>query len=133
LVIGTPSANRGRPETEGLIGFFINSLALRINLADQPSVRELLKKVRETTIAAQDHQDLPFEQVVEIVQPPRSLNHTPVFQVMLVWNGREQKLPELPSVSVTSAWGDGEMVKYDLRLGLSETNDSILGGMKYST
>src|SRR6185312_16233002 len=71
LVIGTPSANRGRPETEGLIGFFINSLALRINLAGQPSMTELLERVRETTIAAHDHQDLPFEQVVEIVQPPR--------------------------------------------------------------
>jgi amino acid adenylation domain-containing protein len=133
LVIGTPSANRGRPETEGLIGFFINSLALRINLAGQVSVTELLKRVRETTIAAQDHQELPFEQVVEVVQPPRSLNHTPVFQVMLVWGSGEQELPELPGVSVTSAWADGEMVKFDLRLGLSETNDSILGGMKYST
>ncbi len=133
LVIGTPSANRGRPETEGLIGFFINSLALRISLAGQLSVTELLKKVRETAIAAQDHQELPFEQVVEIMQPPRSLNHTPLFQVMLVWNAGEQKLPELPGVSVTPAGADGEMVKYDLRLGLSETNDSILGGMKYST
>jgi amino acid adenylation domain-containing protein len=133
LVIGTPSANRGRPETEGLIGFFINSLALRINLAGQPSVTELLQRVRETTIAAQDHQELPFEQVVEIMQPPRSLNHTPLFQVMLVWESGEQKLPELPGVAVTPAWADGEMVKFDLRLGLSETNDSILGGMKYST
>ncbi|HEY6250091.1 MAG TPA: amino acid adenylation domain-containing protein [Candidatus Angelobacter sp.] len=133
LLIGTPSANRGRPETEGLIGFFINSLALRINLAGQLSVMELLKRVRETTIAAQDHQELPFEQVVEIVQPPRSLNHTPLFQVMLVWGSGEQQLPELPGMSVTPAWADGEMVKFDLRLGLSETNGSILGGMKYST
>jgi amino acid adenylation domain-containing protein len=133
LLIGTPSANRGRPETEGLIGFFINSLALRIDLAGQPSVTELLKRVRETTIAAQDHQDLPFEQVVEIVQPPRSLNHTPLFQVMLVWGSGEQQLPKLPGVSVTPAWADGEMVKFDLRLGLSETNGSILGGMRYST
>jgi amino acid adenylation domain-containing protein len=133
LVIGTPSANRGRPETEGLIGFFINSLALRINLADQPSVRELLKRVRETTIAAQDHQDLPFEQVVEIMQPPRSLNHTPLFQVMLVWDRDEQKVPELPGVSVTPAWANKEMVKYDLRLGLSETKDDIVGGVHYST
>jgi amino acid adenylation domain-containing protein len=133
LIIGTPSANRGRPETEGLIGFFINSLALRIKLAGQPSVAELLKRVREITIAAQDHQDLPFEQVVEIMQPPRSLSHTPLFQVMLVWESGEQKLPELSGVSVTRVRTDGETVKYDLRLGLSETNDSILGGMNYST
>jgi amino acid adenylation domain-containing protein len=133
LIIGTPSANRGRPETEGLIGFFINSLALRINLAGQLSVAELLKRVRETTIAAQDHQGLPFEQVVEIMQPPRSLSHTPLFQVMLVWESGEQKLPELPGIAVTPVRIDGETVKYDLRLGLSETNDSILGGMNYST
>ena len=133
LVIGTPSANRGRPETEGLIGFFINSLALRINLAGQLSVAELLKRVREITIAAQDHQDLPFEQVVEIMQPPRSLSHTPLFQVMLVWENGEQKLPELSGVSVTPVRIDGERVKFDLRLGLSETNDSILGRMSYST
>jgi amino acid adenylation domain-containing protein len=133
LVIGTPSANRGRPETAGLIGFFINSLAMRINLAGQPSVAELLQRVRETTIAAQEHQELPFEQVVEIIRPPRSLNHTPLFQVMLVWESGEQKQPELPGISVTPAWPDGEMVKFDLRLGLSETNDCILGGMKYST
>ena len=133
LVIGTPSANRGRPETEGLIGFFINSLALRINLAGQPSVTELLKRVRETMIAAQDHQDLPFEQVVEIMQPPRSLTHTPLFQVMLVWETGEEKPPELPGMSVTHAWAPNEMIKFDLRLGLSETNGSILGGMNYST
>jgi amino acid adenylation domain-containing protein len=133
LVIGTPSANRGRRETEGLIGFFINTLALRINLAGKLSVTELLKSVREITIAAQDHQDMPFEQVVEIVQPPRCLNHTPLFQVMLVWESGEQKLPELPGVSVRPAGADDEMVKFDLRLGLSETSDSILGSMKYST
>src|ERR1700739_952596 len=115
------------------MGFFINSLALRIDLAGQPSVTELLNRVRETTIAAQDHQDLPFEQVVEIVQPPRSLNHTPLFQVMLVWGSGEQQLPKLPGMSVTPAWSDGEMVKFDLRLGLSETNGPILGGMRYST
>jgi amino acid adenylation domain-containing protein len=133
LVIGTPSANRGRPETEGLIGFFINSLALRINLAGQPSATELLERVRETTIAAHDHQDLPFEQVVEIVQPPRSLNHTPLFQVMLVWGSGDQQQFELPGLSVTPVWADKEMVKYDLRLGLSETKDNILGGMHFST
>ncbi|MCZ4093237.1 condensation domain-containing protein [Sinorhizobium psoraleae] len=85
LVIGVPSANRGRREVEELIGFFVNTLALRIDLSGAPSVSELLARTRRTALAAQEHQDLPFEQVVEIVQPPRALDHTPLFQVMLAW------------------------------------------------
>ncbi|MER8741391.1 condensation domain-containing protein, partial [Mesorhizobium sp. M1005] len=77
LVIGVPSANRGRGEIEELIGFFVNTLALRLDLSGAPSVSELLERTRRTTLAAQEHQDLPFEQVVEIVKPPRALDHTP--------------------------------------------------------
>ena len=76
-------ANRRRAETERLIGFFVNTLALRMDLSDAPSVAEMLKRVRGVVLGAQEHQDIPFEQVVEIVQPPRRLSHTPVFQVML--------------------------------------------------
>src|SRR6185312_242750 len=82
VVIGTPTANRRRAETEGVIGFFVNTLALRIDLRDEPSVTDLLERVKKTAVEAQEHQDVPFEQVVEIVQPPRHLSHTPVFQVM---------------------------------------------------
>ncbi|MCP3468521.1 condensation domain-containing protein [Bradyrhizobium sp. CCGUVB23] len=85
IVIGVPTANRGRREIEELIGFFVNTLALRLDLSGEPSVAELLERTRRTALAAQEHQDLPFEQVVEIVQPPRRLDHTPVFQVMLAW------------------------------------------------
>ncbi|HVH13564.1 MAG TPA: condensation domain-containing protein, partial [Longimicrobium sp.] len=83
VVIGTPTANRGRREIEGLIGFFINTLALRLDLSDSPTVAELLARVKERTLEAQHHQDIPFEQVVELVDPVRSLSHNPLFQVNL--------------------------------------------------
>jgi non-ribosomal peptide synthetase component F len=86
VVIGTPVANRQRAEVESLIGFFVNTLALRVRLEEDPSVAELLEQVKGTTLAAFSHQDVPFEQVVEAVQPPRSLSHSPIFQVMLALN-----------------------------------------------
>ncbi|MFN4938405.1 condensation domain-containing protein, partial [Bradyrhizobium sp.] len=89
VVIGSPVANRGRAEIDGLIGFFVNTLALRVDLSGPPSVSELLARVKAQTVAAQEHQDLPFEQVVELVQPSRSLSHAPLFQAVLVW----QNLP----------------------------------------
>src|SRR5262249_9554802 len=85
VVIGSSTANRSCAELEGLIGFFVNTLAMRIDLSGSPTVAALLSRVRAVSIAAQSHQDLPFEQVVEIVQPPRSLSHAPVFQVMFGW------------------------------------------------
>ena len=100
VVIGTPVANRRRAETEGLIGFFVNTLALRIDLSGEPSVAEMLKRVSGVVLGAQEHQDVPFEQVVEILQPPRRLSQTPVFQVMFAWQNKEGSLPEFPGVEV---------------------------------
>ena len=85
VVIGSPVAGRSRVELEGLIGFFVNTLALRVELSGEPTVAELLSRVRGRVLQAQEHQELPFEQVVEVVQPPRSLSHTPLFQSMLAW------------------------------------------------
>ncbi|MFL5537595.1 MAG: amino acid adenylation domain-containing protein, partial [Longimicrobiaceae bacterium] len=85
VVVGTPSANRGRQEIEGLIGFFVNMLPVRVALSGAPTVAELLARVRERALGAQHHQDIPFEQVVELVQPVRSLAYTPLFQVMFTW------------------------------------------------
>ncbi|MBD2826806.1 condensation domain-containing protein, partial [Xenorhabdus szentirmaii] len=83
IVIGTPIANRQHSELEPLIGFFANTLALRIRLDDNPTVGALLAQVKAHAQAAYAHQDLPFEQLVEALQPPRSLSHSPIFQVML--------------------------------------------------
>ena len=96
VVIGTPMANRGRAEIEGLIGFFVNTLALRLDLSGSPTVGELLERVKAQALAAQQHQDIPFEQVVELVQPARSLAHSPLFQVMFAWQNAPEGALELP-------------------------------------
>ena len=84
VVIGSPVAGRNRSEIEGLIGFFVNTLALRLDL-EEMSIAQLLAQAKDTVVSAQAHQDLPFEQVVDIVKPDRSLSHTPLFQAMLAW------------------------------------------------
>ena len=132
IVIGTPTANRNRREVEELIGFFVNTLALRIDLTGEPSTVELLRRVRETALAAQDHQDLPFEQVVEIVQPERRLDQTPIFQVMFAWQSNEGGAFELPGLKVEGAGGGLGAVKFDLELSLGEEEGRIVGGLGYA-
>jgi acyl carrier protein len=107
VVIGTPVANRQRSELEAMIGFFVNTLALRVRLGEDPSVAQLLDQVKASTVAAYDHQDLPFEQVVEALRPPRSMSYSPIFQVMLSLNnvpsGGELNLPGLTLSPVESS------------------------------
>ncbi len=82
IVIGSPNANRNRIETEGILGFFANNLVLRTDLSGQPTFRELLARVRQVALVADAHQDLPFQRLVEALQPERNLSHNPLFQVM---------------------------------------------------
>ncbi len=91
-------------EIEGLIGFFVNTLALRIDLSGTPSFAELLGRVKAVSLSAQEHQDLPFEQVVEIVQPPRSLGHAAVFQVMFAWQNAPRGALELAGSDAVRLW-----------------------------
>ncbi|HEU0052259.1 MAG TPA: condensation domain-containing protein, partial [Longimicrobium sp.] len=151
VVIGTPMAGRGRREIEGLIGFFVNTLAIRVDLSGAPTVAELLERVKERALGAQQHQDIPFEQVVELVQPARSLAHTPLFQVMFAWQnappGGGLSLPgmEVGSVGGGSDRGDGGdgvdggavssrvTAKFDLSLFLSEQGGRIAGVAEYAT
>jgi amino acid adenylation domain-containing protein len=133
MVVGTPSANRGHAAIEPLIGFFVNTLALRVDLSGEPDIVQLLARVRRTTLDAQAHQDLPFEQVVEIVQPPRRLNHTPLFQVMLAWQNNEPGEWRLPGLTATPAELEYDVVKFDLELNLSEAGDEIVGNLGYAT
>ncbi|HEX5727665.1 MAG TPA: condensation domain-containing protein, partial [Longimicrobiaceae bacterium] len=134
VVVGTPSANRGRAEIEGLIGFFINTLALRVDLSGSPTVAELLGQVRARSLGAQQNQDIPFEQVVELVQPVRSLAHTPLFQAMVTWQNASEDRRGPPGhrpVGVGAA--SPTTAKFDLSLSLGEVGGRIAGSVTYAT
>jgi amino acid adenylation domain-containing protein len=133
VVIGTPVANRSRVEIEPLIGFFVNSLALRLDLSGSPTVGELLHRVKARTLEAQQRQDLPFEQVVEIVRPPRNLAYAPVFQVMFAWQNTDQTDLELPGLTVAPVRMPCSFAKFDLTLSLAEAGGCITGGLEYAT
>ncbi|WP_137939985.1 non-ribosomal peptide synthetase [Chitinivorax sp. B] len=133
VVIGSPVANRGRAELEPLIGFFVNTLALRIDTSGAPSVADLLARVKHQVLGAQHHQDLPFEQVVELLQPPRSLAHAPLFQVMLTWQNTPEGQLTLPGLQVEAISAPQVTAQFDLSLTLQETDDGIVGGLDYAT
>ncbi|KWK19878.1 hypothetical protein WT79_30590, partial [Burkholderia stagnalis] len=133
VVIGTPVANRSAPEFESIVGLFVNTLALRIDLSGAPSVAQLLDRVQVTVIAAQDHQDLPFERVVEIVQPPRRLDHTSIFQVMISWQDVDTRAVELPDLKITPVAGAFDRAKFDLELDLADDGRAIAGALRYAT
>ena len=134
VVIGTPVANRGRTEVENLIGFFVNTLALRLDLSGSPTVSELLRQAKAQALAAQQHQDIPFEQVVELLQPVRSLSHSPLFQVMFAWQNNEQGTLRLPGLELHSLRSSPHCAaKFDLTLSLGETGHGIAGGIEYAT
>ncbi|HEU0051844.1 MAG TPA: condensation domain-containing protein, partial [Longimicrobium sp.] len=137
VVVGTPSANRGRTEIEGLIGFFVNTLALRVDLSERPTVAGLLEQVKQRALGAQHHQDIPFEQVVELVQPTRSLAHTPLFQAMFTWQNALEA-PQARSDSGTGGVGPASApsrvaAKFDLSLTLGEAGGRIGGSLVYAT
>ncbi|MCG3462320.1 amino acid adenylation domain-containing protein [Xenorhabdus bovienii] len=138
IVIGTPVANRPRSELEGLIGFFVNTLPLRIELGQcnavaELSVAELLAHVRERALAAYTHQDLPFEQIVETLQPERSLSYSPIFQVMLALNNTPTQSFELPGLSVSLVEQTHRSAHFDLTLSLIETVDDLNGYLEYAS
>ncbi len=133
FLIGTPDANRGRPETEGLIGFFVNTLALRADVSGNPGFRELLRRVRETTLAAYAHRDLPFERLVEDLQPERDTSRQPLFQVAFVLQNAPLPALELPGLELTLLDVDTGTAKFDLTLSLSEAEDGLAASIEYST
>ncbi|WP_420811521.1 amino acid adenylation domain-containing protein [Myxococcus stipitatus] len=136
--VGSPIAGRTRAETEGLIGFFVNTLVLRTHVNPSLSFRALLAQVRATTLAAYEHQDVPFEKLVEELKPQRSLSHTPLFQVMLslqnlpvahrTVSGPSADSSPLRLESFTQAH---QSTKFDLTLTLSETPDGLAGSLSY--
>ena len=131
LVVGTVSAGRNRPEIEGLIGYFLNTLVLRTDLSGNPSFRELLKRVREVTLGAYAHEDLPYQKLVETLQPERNLSQNPLFQVALVL---EAPMPSL-NLDWTRSYLDiqTDTAKFDLTLELDERPEGIVGRFEYNT
>src|SRR5262249_10228231 len=120
IPIGSPIAGRGEQALEDLVGFFVNTLVLRTDVSGDPSFLKLLERVRAFDLEAYEHQELPFERLVEALQPTRSLARHPLFQVMLVLQNPPEAELSLPGLSVRSEPVACEVAKFDLTLGLIE-------------
>ena len=134
ILTGMPVANRGQVEVEGLIGFFVNTLVLRIDLSGSPTVSELLRRVTRCAVHAQENQDIPFEQVVELVNPIRTLAYTPLFQAMFVWQTAPEEMLAFPGLASEPLESPVHPVaEFDLTLSLGEVGDTVAGGIDYAT
>jgi amino acid adenylation domain-containing protein len=130
--VGAPIAGRNRTELEGLIGFFVNTLVLRTDLSGNPTFQELLRQVRETTLAAYAHQDVPFEKLVAELQPQRNLSHSPLFQVMFMLQNVPSAPVELTGLTVVEAPLESSSAKFDLTLALVERQGTWEGTLNYN-
>jgi len=133
IVIGSPIANRTQSVTESLIGFFVNTLVLRLDMTDNPSFEEVLLKARRVALEAYSHQDIPFEQLVEVLQPERNLSHSPLFQVMFVLQNAPLADLELAGLSLSVLELENVIAKFDLTLSLAFTPSGISGTLEYNT
>lgn len=139
IVVGSPVANRNRKEVKELIGFFANTLALRTHVAGDISFRELLGRVRECTLSAYAHQELPFERLVEELQPERNLSYNPLIQVMFILENTPTEALKLPNLSVSHLVPENAIAKLDLSLNIYETLNiygnslGLTGVVRYNT
>ncbi|AKA23541.1 non-ribosomal peptide synthase/polyketide synthase [Pseudomonas chlororaphis] len=134
--VGVPIANRNRVETEHLIGFFVNTQVLKADLDGQSTVAQLLQQVKQRALEAQAHQDLPFEQLVEALQPERSLSHNPLFQVMFNHQAEERggrTAHQLPGLRVEGLEWDSHTTHFDLSLDTQESGDDLWASLTYAT
>ncbi|HEX8151177.1 MAG TPA: condensation domain-containing protein, partial [Pyrinomonadaceae bacterium] len=132
VLVGTPSAGRSREELEGLIGFFVNTLVMRGDLSGGPSFKELLGRVREAALGAYAHQDVPFELLVDKLQPERDLSHTPLFRVWFFLQETPAAL-ELPGLRLSPLNAERGRVQFDLTLSLVKAGDQLRGALEYNT
>ena len=130
--VGTPVANRNRPELEGLLGFFVNNLVMRADLSGEPSVRDHLQRVRQTALDAYRHQDMPFEMLVELLNPPRDLSHTPLFQVLFTLDNTPAGVIDLDQLTLTPLKSEAGALQFDIALALTETETGISGQLEYN-
>jgi amino acid adenylation domain-containing protein len=134
FIIGTPISGRQRTELEDLIGFFLNTLALRVNIQKGLSFRDLLAQVKQTALDAYAHQDLPFEKLVEELQPERDMSHTPVFQHMFIWQDGSAKKLQLAGLDAEAATLiSHDTAKFDLTLAMTNGNNGIEAGIEFNT
>jgi alpha-ketoglutarate-dependent taurine dioxygenase/acyl carrier protein len=133
VVVGADMNGRSRPETERLIGFFIDMLVLRNDLSGNPAFVELLARVRQTSLGAYAHMDVPFDKLVEELQPRRSLAHTPIFQVVFNFENSAPRPPDLPGLRLERQPLEVREVKFDLSLFMFDRGDSLAGMWTYST
>jgi amino acid adenylation domain-containing protein len=132
IVVGSPAAGRTKTETEHLIGFFVNTLALRTKFHSEMSFTSLLKSVKETTLDAYTHQDVPFEKLVEMLAPQRDLSRTPLFQVMFALQNAALPQLRLGEAKLKARYGDTGTSKFDLTMNLEELDGAIQGRLTYS-
>ncbi len=133
LIVGSPIANRTRSEIEGLIGFFVNTLALRADLSERQTVCELLALVRHVCLGAYTHQDVPFEKLVEVLQPVRDVSSSPIFQVMFELQNAPASELDIPGLHIGTVDVEPLTAKFDLTLTLCETEHGLTASMEYNT
>ncbi|MBE9209303.1 AMP-binding protein [Nostoc sp. LEGE 06077] len=133
IIVGSPVAGRNQTKTQGLIGFFINTLVLRTNLSGNPTFRELLGRVKKVSIEGYAHQDVPFEKLVEELQPKRNLSYNPLFQVMFIFQNTGIPSIELPELNWQPQEVDSGTSKFDLKLSIWEKASEFQGSIEYQT
>ncbi len=133
IVVGTPIASRNRTELENLIGLFLNTLALHTDLGGDPCFVELLHRVREVALGAYAHQDLPFEKIVEELQPARDTSRSPVFQVMFTLQNTPRVSIQRPGMKLNSVGGEAYTTKFDLSLAMMDREDGLVASLQYNT
>ena len=132
LVLGYPVANRDRGDIEGLIGLFLNTLVLRVDLGGEPTLHTLLARVRDEVLEAQSHSQLPFEMLVEKLRPERSLGYNPLFQVLFVLQNTPASELEIPGLGVEAALLDLAVSQFDLNCRFEKSGDTLVGRLEYS-
>ncbi|WP_198299656.1 non-ribosomal peptide synthetase [Tumebacillus avium] len=133
IAVGSPIAGRNQLATEHLIGFFVNTLVLRTDLSGAPSFAELLGRVREAAMAAYDHQDVPFERLVEELQPERDLSRPPLVQAMFALQNAPLHRAELPGLELAPLLVEETFAKFDLTLSMGESEGTLTGTLEYAT
>jgi amino acid adenylation domain-containing protein len=133
ILVGSPVANRTTPDLEKLVGFFVNTLVLRTDLSGNPTVRELLQRVRETALGAFAHQDLPFEQIVEELHLERDMSRTVLIQSMLAWQNTPRRSLECSGLVLEPVEIETGTAKFDLLLALEDSAQGICGALEYNT